>query len=502
MAGGYVAHLAGAVYTVTSPIVINVTSTLQGPLGIDLGGARIVSRIKDGSPVIEIVAGPGVDLRYLTLSNFTIEGNGREGDGIRIVADGNDRWVYNWTINNVTVEHVGGYGLDIRGSVFEGIVANSWMIDAAQGGAYLAHSAGGGQVSAIRWFGGGFQDNGGAGLILDNGARDVSVDGVSFVNNNGLGINASQGISSVTSSHFQDNRGAGVWFQNFGNFHDDTFSGSGTQTVGISGYLAGTATLSDNTSIYTGKGADPTVLANLQGSGTAFVAGDLGKVVTGSNVVVGGIGSANLIHVAVSTDGVPLPALAAVTAATTAATATSTGTGAVESALKAALAGGSIVHLTGTTYVAINPIVINVSGTLGSFGIDLGGAKIVSQIAGGGPVIEIIVGAGVTLGSLSLSNLAIFGNGQEGDGIKIVADGSDRSIHDLDIRNVNVEHVGGIGLDVLGNVQGSVFNAWMHGNEQGGARFANSAGGLPADWNGKAAFHGNGAGRSTMAPTI
>ena len=43
------------------------------------------------------------------------------------VADGNDRWMYNWTISNVTVQHVGGYGLDVQGSVFEGLVSNSWM---------------------------------------------------------------------------------------------------------------------------------------------------------------------------------------------------------------------------------------------------------------------------------------------------------------------------------------------------------------------------------------
>jgi hypothetical protein len=80
MAGGYLAHLTGPSYTVTSSIIINVTSTIQGPMGIDLGGARIVSQITDGSPVIQINVGPGVDLRYVTLSNFTIEGNGLEGD--------------------------------------------------------------------------------------------------------------------------------------------------------------------------------------------------------------------------------------------------------------------------------------------------------------------------------------------------------------------------------------------------------------------------------------
>src|SRR5262245_3527164 len=64
IAGGYVAEMSGQTYTVTQPIVINVTSTIQGPLGIDLGGATIVSQVTNGAPVIQINAGPGVDLRY------------------------------------------------------------------------------------------------------------------------------------------------------------------------------------------------------------------------------------------------------------------------------------------------------------------------------------------------------------------------------------------------------------------------------------------------------
>jgi hypothetical protein len=280
IAGGYVAHLSGT-YTVTTPIVINVTSTIQGPLGIDLGGATIVSQITNGAPVIQINVGAGVDLRYLTLSNFTIQGNGHEGDGIKIVADGNDRWVYNWTVSNVNVNHVGGYGLDVQGSVFEGVVSNSWMNSNAQGGAYFAHSAGGGQVSALRWLGGGFENNGGNGLTLDNGARDMSVDGATFANNGGVGVSAASGITSVTGSDFQDNHGAGVWFQNFGNFNDDTFSTSGVQTDGISGYLAGNATLISDTSTYTGSGTNSTVLANVSGNGSLFTAGDSGTLVTG-----------------------------------------------------------------------------------------------------------------------------------------------------------------------------------------------------------------------------
>src|SRR5665213_2172114 len=171
VAGGYVAQAAATTYTVNSSIVINVNSTTQG-VGIDLGGATIVSNITDGSPVIEIVVGPGVDLRYLTLSNFTIQGNGHEGDGIKIVAAGNDRWLYNWNVSNVTVQHVGGYGLDMQGSIFEGLVSNSWMNNNGQCGAYFSHRDGG-QVSALHWFGGGADNNGGSGLVLDNGARDM-----------------------------------------------------------------------------------------------------------------------------------------------------------------------------------------------------------------------------------------------------------------------------------------------------------------------------------------
>ena len=371
------------------------------------------------------------------------------------MADGNDRWVYCWTLENVTVEHVGGFGLDVQGSVFEGIVSNSWMNDNALGGASFAHSDGGGQASALRWFGGGFQDNGGAGLLLDKGARDISVDGVSFVNNDGPGISAASGITSVSASDFQDNGGVGVWFQNFGNFNDNTFASSGEQTVGVSGYLAGDATFVGNTSTYTGSGADPTTWRTCR----AMVRRSWRRQRQGRDRIQRG-GERH-------GRGQPHPchgeqrrrraaALAAVTAATTAAVATSTGTGPLEAALKAALAGDSVVHLTDTTYTVTSSIVINITTSFqGPFGIDLGGAKILSQIEGGGPVIQINIGPGVDLGTLTLANFTIQGNGLEGGGIKIVADGVDRAIHDLSLSNVNIEHVGGIGLDVLGNVQGA-----------------------------------------------
>ena len=284
--GGYVAHLSNQTYTITSPIVIHVDSTIQGALGVDGGGATLVSQVTDGSPLIRIVVGPGVDLRYLTLSNFTIEGNGREGNGIELIADGNDRWAYNWTIDNVTVEGVGGYGLSMQGSVFEGMGSNSWMNGNGRGGAYFAHSAGGGVASALRWSGGGAEDNGGAGVTLDNGTRDLGVDGATFARNNGPGISALWGITDVTASRFDDNLGAGVAFQNYGHFNDDIFTTTGSQTIGIDGYLAGDASLVGDTNAYSGAGPDPTLLADLQGHGGVFLTGTDGRVESGPGVAV------------------------------------------------------------------------------------------------------------------------------------------------------------------------------------------------------------------------
>jgi len=472
--GGYVAHLAGQTYTISSPIVILVDHTIQGALGIDGGGATLVSQVTNGSPLIQIVVGPGVDFRYLTLSNFTLQGNGREGNGIEIIADGNDRWAYNWTISDVAVQGVGGYGLDLEGSVFEGMISNSWMNGNGLGGAYFTHSAHGGWVSALRWFGGGAQGNGGAGVTLDNGVRDLGIDGALFVDNAGPGISALSGITSVGDSTFEDNLGAGIAFRNYGNFSDNVFSSSGAQAVGIDGYVAGTATVAGNI----GRGPDPTMLADLQGNGVLFMRGNHGEVVSGASLTANAA-DGNMAQVMPGTVGVPLPMLADVTAVTTSVKPDSTGIGVLEIALQEAIAGGFVAHLTDAAHTVAAPIVINVtSAPEGAVGIDLGGAKIISEITDGSPVIEIIVGPGVDLRGLALSNFSIQGNGQEGDGIRIVADGSDRSVRDWTISNVNVEHVGGIGLDVLGNAsQGTVFNSWMHGDALGGARFANSAGG-------------------------
>jgi len=177
-------------------------------------------------------------------------------------------------------------------------------------------------------------------------ARDMVVDDASFVNNNGPGISALWGITAVTASDFVNNHGAGATFQNYGNFDDNTFSTSGSQTIGMSAYLVNTATLVNNASMYTGGGSDPTVRRHMRGPGGLFVAGDSGPIVTEPSVQTGPI----LASVLVGTQGVAVPTLAPVTAATTAPGGQQHRNGALETALKTAMASGTVVHLTDATY--------------------------------------------------------------------------------------------------------------------------------------------------------
>lgn len=472
-AGGHVATSSERTFTVSEPILIDVASSLRGPVGVDLGGAEIVSGITGGAPVIQINAAPGVDLAHLTLSNFSIYGNGEEGAGIRIVADGADRHIHDWSMRDVTVQHVGGAGLDVVGHVTKGAVFNAWMHGNAGGGARFANGANGGVVSDIEWSGGGFRRNDVGGLVLDEGAQDVSVNGAYFVENSGPGIVAPSGVTLVTSSGFENNDGVAIEFNGHGDFWANTFSTHGPQAVGISGILSGKASILGSDSEYYGPGEDNTLLADIRGTGTLSLSG--GKVAVGEGVVVNE--STDLSdQLVVSRLDVAMPTLAPVTSETTAPVADSNGSGELEVALRAALTEGYLAHLPADTFVVTSPIVINIDSSSPSpKGIDLGGATIVSQIADGSPVIQINVGPGVDLRYLTLSNFTLLGNGQEGDGIKIVADGNDRWLYNWTVSDVTIRDVGGIGLDVIGSVfEGMVSNAWMTGNAEGGARFAHS----------------------------
>jgi hypothetical protein len=108
------------------------------------------------------------------------------------------------------------------------------------------------------------------------------------VDNQGPGIQAMSGITLVRQSGFENNLGTGAIVGGAASFADVTFSTWGVQTVGIGGYLtADQVSLLGVGSEYYGAGANPTVLANLQGTGVLAIAGT-GNVVVGPGITLAG----------------------------------------------------------------------------------------------------------------------------------------------------------------------------------------------------------------------
>ena len=224
----------------------------------------------------------------LSLSNFSIHGNGLEGDGIKIVADGADRSVHDSTISNVNVEHVGGIGLDVLGNVSRARCSIRGCTATARAARASPTAPAAAMADELEWVGGGFRKNGVAGLILDNGAHDISGPGRLLRRERRARHPGHVGHHTVEQSGFENNHGIGAIVRGSATFADDTFSTYGRRRSAIGGYLDGDQVILIGVgNEYYGAGADPTVLANLQGTGTLAIAGS-GNVVVGPGIALAG----------------------------------------------------------------------------------------------------------------------------------------------------------------------------------------------------------------------
>src|SRR5262249_52020951 len=94
------------------------TGTIARLSGSQAHGPPLVSEIRDGSNVLEIVSRATV--RFLLFEGLDIEGSGREGHGIHIECPGNQAYLYNFCLRDTVVQHCGGDGCRMIGDVFEG----------------------------------------------------------------------------------------------------------------------------------------------------------------------------------------------------------------------------------------------------------------------------------------------------------------------------------------------------------------------------------------------
>lgn len=193
-------------YRVSRPLRIDFRGDQTRPCGIVAHGARIVSQIDDGRPVLSIASGATV--RFLLIEGLDVQGNGREGHGLAIDCDDKAHYLYNFCLRDLTIQNCGGDGLRLLGNVFEGQIINSYFRKNAGNGATFAHGLSGGILSAIHVFGAVFGDNGGHGAALVHHCYDVAFHGCYFLLNARFGLVAENGVTLLSNCGFENNHEA------------------------------------------------------------------------------------------------------------------------------------------------------------------------------------------------------------------------------------------------------------------------------------------------------
>jgi hypothetical protein len=205
--GGRVLVIPPGAYVVTKTLIVDLNrqgkkqptrqSVVQGH------GAVLLSEIEDGSDVFQIVS--HATSRYLLIEGLTVQGRGREGNGLSLDVNRERSYLYNFCLRDVVVQGCGGDGLRMIGNIFEGQIFNSYFRDNKQNGASLGHGPDGGILSAIHVFGCVFGGNGVHGAALINKATDVSFHGCYFLLNGAFGISARNGVTLLSNCGFENN---------------------------------------------------------------------------------------------------------------------------------------------------------------------------------------------------------------------------------------------------------------------------------------------------------
>jgi Pectate lyase superfamily protein/Right handed beta helix region len=155
-------------------------------------------------------------------------------------------------------------------------------------------------------------------------------------------------------------------------------------------------------------------------------------------------------------------------------------TAALQRALDRAFgAGGTLLMIPPGTYRVTRTL--RVKFTHGAAG-DLGrqsdivghGARLNSEIADGGNVLELLCDA--TVRFVLIDGLDILGHGREGHGIYVECDRHGAYFYNFCLRDVNVQDCGGDGCRLVGNVfEGQIINSYFRSNKGNGATFAHGS---------------------------
>ncbi|HZD26083.1 MAG TPA: glycosyl hydrolase family 28-related protein, partial [Alphaproteobacteria bacterium] len=209
---GGVLMIPPGIYRVDRPLRIETRNGKHGNVthacAIQAQGARLLSTIRSGEPVLEIVSHSVV--RFLRIDGLEIQGNGHEGHGLALTCVERGRYLYNFSLRDLVVQGCGGDGCRLTGNVFEGQIFNSYFRDNGGNGARFAHGPEDTVLSAVHVFGCVFGGNARNGAVLADGAEDVGFYGCYFLLNGSFGLNVPHGVTLLSHCGFENNhRSAG-----------------------------------------------------------------------------------------------------------------------------------------------------------------------------------------------------------------------------------------------------------------------------------------------------
>lgn len=229
-------------YRVTAPLHVETADRPDGnithPAGIVGEGAVLVSEVEGDAPIMSLDI--RATLRFIRIEGVSFEGNGKEGAGLRVSCQKRGAYFYNFSLRDCVIEGCGGSGLELVGNIFEGQISNCYFRDNGRHGAYFAHGAEDTVFSAVHCFGCVFGGNASVGLLLKQGATDVSCYGCYFLLNGTHGLSADHGITLLSHCGFENNH------QNAASFDGGDY--------GIRLFVAGTLVGCTAYSIYRQKG--------------------------------------------------------------------------------------------------------------------------------------------------------------------------------------------------------------------------------------------------------
>jgi hypothetical protein len=289
-------------YRVTRPLRIEFEERGRDNVtrlsGLTANGARILSQIDNGQPVLSVVSRAIV--RFLLLEGLDIKGDGRESHGLYLEAEKLGTHIYNFCLRDIVVQGCGGDGCRIMGNVFEGQLFNSYFRNNKGNGATFGHSPSRGILSSLHLMGCVFGQNAVHGAAIVNNASDVGFHGCYFLENGRYGLAAGNGCTLLSHCGFENNHDraggfasgdAAIDLRTFGTLIGCTGYSIRNQTHLVRGFIANRLVMIGCTGGGAGK-AEAAKLARLQGNGNAqaTIIGCTGAIDAGSGIDILEIG--------------------------------------------------------------------------------------------------------------------------------------------------------------------------------------------------------------------